>query len=394
MRVLSLFDGMGCGMIALRELGIEPEVYYASEVDKHAIKQTQLNFPDVIHLGDVTKWKEWDIDWKSIDLVLAGSPCQGFSFFGKQLAFDDPRSKLFFIFIDILNHIRSLNPDVLFLLENVDMKKSYMKIISECCGVFPVNINSNLVSAQNRDRWYWTNIQTKRLGLLNEVHADIPQPEDKGILLRDILEKEVDEKYYIISKRLEYIMKEFRLQKRYTQINSENKALTLTARGYSSWTGNYIRGNTGRIRQLTIAECSRLQTIPTWYKWECLDSQAYKMLGNGWTVEVIKHIFSFIKLKKKNMVELDSEFEGVGEVKGYRFKQLFMTDYAYMYEKTHIDSGTKSYEVFKRKENIQFNCISYPRSKSFGVWAYDCSTFERAKELFDKFNEKKMDKVL
>ena len=122
MKVLSLFDGMSCGQIALKQLGIIPEKYYASEIDKHAIKQTQLNFPDTIQLGNVTKWKEWDIDWRSIDLILAGSPCQGFSFAGKQLAFDDPRSKLFFVFIDILNHIRSLNLDVLFLLENVNMK--------------------------------------------------------------------------------------------------------------------------------------------------------------------------------------------------------------------------------------------------------------------------------
>ena len=127
MKVLSLFDGMSCGQIALKQLGIIPEAYYASEIDKHAIKQTQLNFPDTIQLGNVTKWKEWDIDWKSIDLVLAGSPCQGFSFAGKQLAFDDPRSKLFFVFIDILNHIRSLNPDVLFLLH----KQLVMKLLVE-----------------------------------------------------------------------------------------------------------------------------------------------------------------------------------------------------------------------------------------------------------------------
>lgn len=207
MKVLSLFDGMSCGQIALKQLGIIPEVYYASEIDKHAIKQTQLNFPDTIQLGDVTKWKKWDIDWKSIDLVLAGSPCQGFSFAGKQLAFDDPRSKLFFVFIDILNHIRSLNPDVLFLLENVNMKKAHMRIISEYCGVFPVNINSNLVSAQNRDRWYWTNIRTKQVGLFGEVYTDIPQPEDKGIFLRDILEEEVDEKYYVSQAVIDRMMR-------------------------------------------------------------------------------------------------------------------------------------------------------------------------------------------
>lgn len=342
MKVLSLFDGMSCGQIALKQLGIIPEVYYASEIDKFAIKQTQLNFPDTVQLGDVTKWKEWDIDWKSIDLILAGPPCQGFSFAGKQLAFDDPRSKLFFVFIDILNHIRSLNPDVLFLLENVNMKKDYSNTISEYCGVSPVNINSNLVSAQNRNRWYWTNICER-----------IPQPIDKGILLKDILEDEVDEKYYVTSNCLNYITQEFRLRKKYTQIDSEGKSLPLMANGRNSQIGDYItvamreragikeqrkniqeselcctlnerqkanyksdnqkansflatswKGSqangttlvgTEKIRRLTPTECARLQTIPDWYKWECSDTQQYRMLGNGWTVDVIAHILSFIK---------------------------------------------------------------------------------------------------
>lgn len=422
MKVLSLFDGMSCGQIALRQLGIIPEVYYASEIDKHAIKQTQINFPGTVQLGDVTKWKEWDIDWKSIDLVLAGSPCQGFSFAGKQLAFDDPRSKLFFVFIDILNHIRSLNPDVLFLLENVNMKKSHMRIISEFCGVFPVNINSNLVSAQNRDRWYWTNIRTKQVGLFGEVYADIPQPEDKGIFLRDILEKEVDEKYYVSQAVLNRM-----LRRNYSQpainpdktgtlntknnsgqmsINSgttfisvdgkaptqrsatgrsldkkhnyqfiklniegkvsknQNKASCFTAGAHSggyhsdmdlicvamrgredgkqhlepqstgktncltsvqkdnlilqrargantggifegktptlstcAWEQNNLLSTSGCIRRLVPIECSRLQTVPAWYIWKCSDTQIYKMLGNGWTVDVIVHILSYMKEK-------------------------------------------------------------------------------------------------
>lgn len=471
MKVLSLFDGMSCGQIALKQLGIIPERYYASEVDKHAIKQTQLNFPDTIQLGDVTKWREWDIDWKSIDLLLAGSPCQGFSFAGKQLAFDDPRSKLFFVFIDILNHIRSLNPAVLFLLENVNMKKSHMRIISEYCGVFPVNINSNLVSAQNRDRWYWTNIRTKQVGLFGEVYVDIPQPEDKGIFLRDILESQVDEKYYVSQavldrmnsphknfspkvdpkkteclstgnisakmsfdsgttfisvdgkalaqrcatgrsldkkhnyqfikvniegkvspnqnksscftagahsggyhsdmdlicvairgreasyltpKRTEYgksIRKDYeagkinerrrsmqQLEPRYdgktnclTSVQKDNfilipeatkKGFTVISHGecfdftqpnsktrrgrkmvekcncvMAQTRPEYFRYDGGRIRRLTPVECSRLQTIPSWYRWGCSDTQIYKMLGNGWTVDVIVHILSFMKEK-------------------------------------------------------------------------------------------------
>lgn len=337
MNVLSLFDGMYCGRIALRELGIEPEHYYASEIDKFAISQTRLNFPDTIHLGDVTKWREWEIDWGTIDLILAGSPCQGFSFAGKQLAFDDPRSKLFFVFVDILNHVKALNPDVFFLLENVNMKKEHMRVITEYCGVHPVNINSNLVSAQNRNRWYWTNIRTRKVGLFGEIHSDIPQPKDEGILLRDILEEEVDEKYYLSEKAIRYISNDKRMEKRFTQIDGD-KAVSLMAAGTCNNTGTFISvngkapcqrasvgggfdtrhncriintsgiprksqdkascllaGGKENIRRLTPIECSRLQTVPDWYKWDCSDTQIYRLLGNGWTIKVIQHILSFLK---------------------------------------------------------------------------------------------------
>ena len=174
MKVLSLFDGISCGQQALKELGIPVEKYYASEIEKHPIAITRYHFPDTVQLGDITKWREWDIDWASIDLVQGGSPCQGFSFAGKQLNFEDPRSKLFFEFVDILNHVKTHNPNVKFLLENVRMKKEYQDVISEQLGVQPVMINS--VSAQNRVRLYWTHV------------GEIEQPEDRGILLRDVLE--------------------------------------------------------------------------------------------------------------------------------------------------------------------------------------------------------------
>lgn len=330
MNVLSLFDGMSCGQIALKQHGFIVDNYYTSEIDKFAIKQTQLNFPDTIQLGSVTEWRTWDIDWSSINLICAGSPCQGFSFAGKQLAFDDPRSKLFFVFVEILNHCKKFNSEVKFLLENVDMKKDHLRIISEYVGVFPVGINSNLVSAQNRSRWYWSNIRTKKIGFFDELYTDIPQPIDLGILLRDILqqENEVDKRYYLNGDHLNWWNKnkDFQLRKKYSQLDGD-KAICLTARSYDSWNGNYItlfpyrqdrpinisndkfatlRANAGGIlqgvgidtgtmlRKLTPIECSRLQTIPDWYKWECSDSQIYRMLGNGWTVDVIKHIFSFL----------------------------------------------------------------------------------------------------
>ena len=183
MKVLSLFDGMSCGRIALDQLGIPVEKYYASEIDKYAIQVSQANYPDIEQVGDICNLDPKD--YKDIDLILAGSPCQGFSFAGKQLAFDDPRSALFFEFIRLLKEIKPKY----FLLENVRMKKEFLQVISEqvseCYpeipfGIEPIFINSSLVSAQSRQRYYWTNI------------PGIKQPEDKGIVLRDILEDNFD----------------------------------------------------------------------------------------------------------------------------------------------------------------------------------------------------------
>lgn len=155
MNVLSIFDGISCGRVALDRAGINVGSYYASEIDKFAIKVSESNYPDIIRLGDVTKWREWDIDWSSIDLVTGGSPCQGFSFAGKQLAFDDPRSKLFFEMVLIIKKVLSHNPDAYFLLENVKMKKEFEAVITEFLGVKSTLINSSLLSAQNRNRLYW-----------------------------------------------------------------------------------------------------------------------------------------------------------------------------------------------------------------------------------------------
>ena len=167
---------MSCGRIALQRAGISVDKYYSSEIDKHAIKVADANWPQDTQnrLGDVTEWRNWDIDWSSIDLLIGGSPCQGFSFAGKQLAFDDPRSKLFFTYVDILNHIKKYNPKVKFLLENVKMKKDHLDVITDLLGVEPVLINSALVSAQNRQRYYWCNWY-------------VEQPEDKNIFWSDVM---------------------------------------------------------------------------------------------------------------------------------------------------------------------------------------------------------------
>lgn len=288
--VLSLFDGISCGQVALEKTGIKVNKYYASEIDKYAIQVTQKNYPNTIQLGDVEVWWLWDIDWASIDLLIGGSPCQGFSFAGKQLNFDDPRSKLFFVYADILNHIRKYNPDVKFLLENVKMKKEYQDIISSYLGVEPVEIDSALVSAQNRKRLYWTNIPVEK-------------PIEKSpSVLKDIMVENVEEKYFYNYPLLDINMSknvcatmDFKNQVMHKRIyNPKFKCATLTCcRG-----GNTQRKvlDNGRARKLTPLEYERLRTLPDNYT-SCLsDSQRYNCLGNGWTVNVIAHIFSYLVL--------------------------------------------------------------------------------------------------
>lgn len=296
MNVLSLFDGMSCGRIALERAGIPVDEYYASELDKYAIKVTQANWPETIQLGDVTKWREWDIDWSSIDLLIGGSPCQGFSFAGKQLAFDDPRSKLFFVYVDILNHIKLVNPSVKFLLENVKMKKQYLEIISDHLGVQPVFINSASVSAQNRQRYYWAN-------------WDFDQPEDKGFELKDIIDHGVVDKVksYSISssyaggpdlrdyfkkhrRQLVFFVGRGNNKKGFRALDGKTPSLTSC-----SWEQNNFLASVDGYRKLTPIECERLQTVPDNYTNHVSNTQRYKMLGNGWTVDVIAHIFKSTK---------------------------------------------------------------------------------------------------
>lgn len=319
MNVLSLFDGMSCGRIALERAGIKVTNYFASEIDKYAIKVSQHNWNDVTHIGDVTKisyrngtlhTEVGEFQVGNIDLVIAGSPCQGFSMAGKQLAFDDERSKLYFVFERILKEIQAENPEIKFLLENVKMKQEYKDVISERLGVNPIAINSNLVSAQNRYRLYWTNL-------------NIDPVEDKGIYLKDILQEKVPEKYYIKGGRLQWLKTFGEVKERdgYIAFNP-NKAKCLTVRpepswnctyilqwphgsnkgGYralngktpslttSSWESNNLLLNEGVVRKLTPEECEKLQTVPVGYTSCVSDSQRYKMLGNGWTVDVISHI--------------------------------------------------------------------------------------------------------
>lgn len=288
MNILSLFDGMSCGRIAAERAGFDVENYYASELDKYAIKVTQANWPNTIQLGDVTKWRKWDIDWASIDLLIGGSPCQGFSFAGKQLAFDDPRSALFFEYLNILNHIKSVNPDVKFMLENVKMKKEYLEVISNLLGVEPVFINSALVSAQNRQRYYWAN-------------WDFKAPEDKGITWGCIRESGAPDCHYYTEKGLAWINRHSeRTGKELRVWPNDSKCQMLEASMFKNYSGQrfFAVEDVKGLRYISLLECERAQTVPDNYTNHVSNTQRYKMLGNGWTVDVVGHIFNSLQSKK------------------------------------------------------------------------------------------------
>lgn len=380
--VLSLFDGMSCGAIALREAGIKVKQYFASEIDKAAIRQTKHNFPETIQLGSVVGVNVSELP--HIDLLIGGSPCQGFSFAGKQLNFNDPRSVLFFEYVRILREIQKYNPDVKFLLENVRMLSEYENIISGHLGIFPIAINSALVSAQNRYRLYWTNIRIKSVRDLFgfTLHTDIPQPEDRGIYLRDIFDRDVDSRFYLKSDEIDKLVRQREygvkeqgnipdenildlwfdpsdysafarhdferidpdkvssrnpfcpapdvarvpiqaIQKNHLIRDCRNessstlvipgsvvkpqfgggfrpivsgKASCLVASSSKFAAMLIVNGDDMVIRYLTPAECCRIQTIPEWYEWNCSEPQIYRLLGNGWTVAVISHIFRYLSI--------------------------------------------------------------------------------------------------
>lgn len=302
MNVLSLFDGMSCGRLALERAGIKVYNYFSSEIDTYCIKVADKNWPRDAknRLGDVCKINAKELP--KIDLLIAGSPCQGFSFAGKQLAFDDPRSKLFFEFVMLKNE---LTPKY-FLLENVRMKKEFQDVISEHLGVEPICINSALVSAQNRVRYYWTNI------------PGVSQPPDLGIKLQDILENGhsdrlksfcIDANYYKGGNIDNYLKKNRRqlvfdkpivFEKPHgaNKGGCKNREKFNTLRVCTS--GNYALYTGTGFRKLTPIECERLQTVPDNYTDGVSNSQRYKMLGNGWTVDVIAHILSYLTKEHKH----------------------------------------------------------------------------------------------
>ena len=279
MNVVSLFNGMNTGRQALENLGIKVNKYYSSEIKPYAIELTQHHFPDTIQVGDVTKWKEWDIDWKSIDLILSGSPCQDLSAAGKRAGINGSRSSLFFVFIEILEHIKTLNPNVLFLQENVgSASKLDVGIMSRALGVYPVRINSKLVTAQLRDRYYWSNIKTKET--MFDIVTDISQPKDKGIMLQDIVTGgNVDTDKHTC---LNTGSGKGGTQKYLKHRNETTGMLTL------------IQENE-LVRTVNKIEMCRLQGFPDDYCDILTTAKAGSLLGDGWTLPIIEHIFNFIE---------------------------------------------------------------------------------------------------
>lgn len=291
MNVLSLFDGISCGQVALQQSGIVVDNYYASEIDKKAISITQKNFPKTIQLGDITKIDSKILDFLGhIDLIIGGSPCQGFSQAGVKKKFSDERSKLFFDYNRILKHFQGKNPDIKFLLENVKMDQASQDVITSHLGVQPILINSVLFSAQRRKRLYWTNIPIK------------PLPESSDFKIKDILydEHSMPIRHFAESRSS--------MHKNYIQWDTSGKGhKSQSDRAYfMDGTMNCILGQggtnkqniylgNGTYRHIHPIEIERLQTLPDNYTDGFSTSQRINMVGNGWTANVIVHLLDGLK---------------------------------------------------------------------------------------------------
>lgn len=310
MNVLSLFDGISCGMLALQKAGIKVDTYFACEIEQSAIDISKHNFPNIVRLGNINDWEQWDLP--KIDLVIGGSPCQGFSRNGKGLNFSDPRSTLFFKYVDILQHVRKQNPNVKFLLENVAMKKEWLHTIDQFLDVPHKEINSRLLSAQNRQRMYWSDI-------------DFDIPTDANINLLDILEN-VDTSDFVLHDDILFDPTISEAERSLvSNVNGEIRIKQATKAGYaiakngdginlSFPTSKTRRGRVinkksptldcqcnvcvyvdGVIRHFTRTELERLQTLPDGYTAAATIQNAKKAIGNGWNIQTIAHILKGIK---------------------------------------------------------------------------------------------------
>jgi DNA-cytosine methyltransferase len=321
--VLSLFNGMNTLREAMEQQGIKIEKYYSSEIKPYAIKLTQHHYPDTIQVGDINNWEQWDIDWARVDFIGSGSPCQDLSAAGKRAGINGSKSSLFFVFVDILNHVRKLNPKVLFLQENVgSASKLDVGIMSRSLGVYPVRINSSLVTAQLRDRYYWTNIRTKQDGMFGDIVSDIPQPKDLGIMFKDIItdgyvervksfallehtEKAFGHKNKFSKKAQEYIKGREKFGVNLVYVDTDKHTCLNTGSGKGG-TQRYLKhrnettgmltliSKDGIVRTVNQIEMERLQGFSDGYTSILSKAQAGSLLGDSWTLPIIKHILSFI----------------------------------------------------------------------------------------------------
>jgi len=337
--VLSLFNGMNTGRQALENTCQQIGKYYSSEIKPYAIQLTQHHFPDTIQVGNILNWREWDIDWKSIDIVLSGSPCQDLSAAGKRAGIHGKKSSLFFVFIEILNHIKSLNPNVIFFQENVG-SASKLDIGIICCefGIYPISFNCSFETAQLRDRYYWTNIKTKET--MFDIVVDIPGPKDKGILLKDILTNgytDRDKSLCLLqgydSKKpkntIEKFMKRYEMgmlqvvfkdEKTYLRVKEATKIgfvdiesgncvdlsypKSKTRRGHSMTdksncllrNNEYYVFENDSVRMFNKVELCRLQGFPDTYCDSISFAQSSSLLGDGWTLPMIEHFFQYIPI--------------------------------------------------------------------------------------------------
>ena len=275
MKVLSLFDGIGCARLALERASIKIDKYYSSEVKLSAIKVLDYHYNDIVHLGDVNNYNDWKIE--NVDIIVGGSPCQDLSIANKRRkGLNGDRSSLFYKFADCL---KKFNPKYFLLENNSSMSAKDKQEISKVLGVEPIEINSDLVSAQTRKRLYWTNI------------PNITQPKDKNILLKDIIDK--DRKWFDI---LPCFFKKWQNTDRIKLIGkiTRNKSYTLTTKKCHT-TNYYLSEDETKMTNLDIHEWEKLQTLPVGYT-DCGINygERFDLVGNAWTVDVIAHIFSFI----------------------------------------------------------------------------------------------------
>lgn len=285
MNVLSLFDGISAGQLALQRTGIKVDKYFASEIEEFSIKVTQHHFPNTIQLGDVTKIKGSDLP--GIDLLIGGSPCQSFSKIGNNLGFEG-KSGLLYEYVRLLNEVKPKY----FLLENVLMSKENEYEITKCLGIEPIMIDSALVSAQRRKRLYWTNIKTKKQGLFGIPVCDISQPKDLKIMFSDILED------LPFSELKPFAFGNWGNKTRLSEMNciTDDKSNTLTTRNTHT-TQYLLNSDKTKMRKLSISEYEKLQTLPENYisKLARNKSEGFNAIGNSWTIGVIAHIFSYLE---------------------------------------------------------------------------------------------------